>query len=55
MALMGEDKRASKLAHGDAEVSSQAKRPARFAPTRGAMGFARHRARESDRLPLRAR
>ena len=32
-ALTGEDKRASKLAHGDAEVSSQAKRPARFVPT----------------------
>jgi cobalt-zinc-cadmium efflux system membrane fusion protein len=33
LALMGEDKRASKLAHGDAEVSSQSRRPARFTPT----------------------
>jgi cobalt-zinc-cadmium efflux system membrane fusion protein len=31
--LTGAEKRTSKLAHGDAEVSSQAKRPARFAPT----------------------
>ena len=42
LALMGEDKRAAKLAHGDAEVSSQAQAPGAVRADRGAMGLARN-------------
>ena len=55
LALMAQDKRAPKVAAGaDAEVSSQAKRLARFAPTAAQWASLGIEPGQADRLPLRA-